>query len=673
MRPVSIIVLAVLLSQQPPPSFSTSTTAVTVDVVVRDKHGAPVLGLARDDFELFEDDVPQSVTSFVAPQPPGTKAMPGTLSSPAEPPSGRAGPQALPPTNASLIAFVFGRLSGQGRTLAMKAADAYMSARTDPLDLAGIFSLDVALTQLCDFTSDEATLRRALKLAATRATSGPGDQGQEGISSAEFHGPTFMGRRSEFSGGMGPVVLEGEYIAHATVMRLIEFVKALGALPGRKSLVYFTEAMTIYRGTEPYFQSLIDLANRSNVTIYTIDSAGLRTHSGDFAVGGQLAANARNIFDGGGSSITPEEMFAMTRSANTPSILSALSTSTGGFTIAETNDLAARFHLINEDRRVYYLLAYVPKNSDFHGEYRRISVRVKRPGVVVRARPGYLAVAGSDPSQMPLAFEAQAINALNQSTSPNDIPIQLAAFVFPLPDGQTATPVIVRVPVAGLTLAQAPDGFRAGATILARIHDAAGLLVRSGSQPYRLIGTDAQQPSTRAMLLTFFRQPTLPPGRYTVEAAVTDDAGARAGVARVSLDVPAVREGTLRASSLVFVGEARPLPAEAHHSPFALGDKIIIPTATNTVSRSTTPEATYFLSIIPGTSGDLRASLDLVHAGGVVGSTALTLARPDPSGRIQQAGKLPIRQLSPGHYLARVTVVQAGTTEVRELPFEVIE
>jgi VWFA-related protein len=644
-----------------------------VDVVVRDKHGKPVFDLAREDFEVLEDAVPQEVTSFLAPRPLPlqTAAAPPEAPSMPTPPIEPAG--ARPPSDASLIAFVFGRLSGQGRTLAMRAADAYMSARTDPLDLAGIFSLDAALTQLCDFTSDEATLRGALKLAATRATSGPGPQGQEGISSAEFRGPLFVGRRSEFSGGMGPVPLEDGNLAHATMMRLIELVKALRTLPGRKSVVYFTEAMTIYWQDEPYFQSLIDLANRSNVTIYTVDAAGLRTHSGDFAMGGQLSANARTMFDGSGSSITPEEVFAMTRSANVPSVLTALSTATGGFTIADTNDLAARFHLINEDRRVYYLLSYVPRNTDFHGEFRHIAVRVKRPDLVVRARPGYLAVAGSDPSNMPLAFEAPAISALNQSPPPHDLPLQVAAFVFPLPDGQIATPIVVRVPAGGLTFAKAPDGFRAGATILARIHDATGALVRSGSQPYRLSGTDAQLQAARSTSLTFFRQPTLSSGRYSVEVAVTDSAGTRADVARMSLDVPASRPQALRASSLVFIAEGRPLPAEAHNSPFALGDKIIVPAATNTVSRSTTPEAMYFLSIIPGKSGDLRASLDLVRDGGVIASTALTLAHRDPSGRIQQAGKLPVGQLRPGSYTARITMTQGTSSEVRSLAFVVVD
>jgi len=347
--------------------------------------------------------------------------------------------------------------------------------------------------------------------------------------------------------------------------------------------------------------------------------------------------------------------------------------STGGFAIAETNDLASRFHLINEDRRVYYLLSYVPGNTDFHGEYRRISVHVKRPDLVVHARPGYLAVPGTDPTRMPLAFEAPAIAALNLSTPPHDVPLRLAAFVFPLPDGSTATPIIVRVPAGALTFTKTPNGFRAGATVMARIHDADGTLVKSGSQPYRLTGTEAEEQSARTTQLTFLRQPTLPPGRYSVEAAVTDAAGPRAGVARVDLDVPDRGKDALRVSSLVLVSEARPLPAEARDSPFAFGDKILVPAPSDLVSRSTTAQATYFLSIIPARAGEPQARLDLFRNGAVIGSTALTVAQRASSGRIQQAGKLPIGQLAAGAYVARVTVRQGTSTEVRERPFIVVD
>src|SRR5436190_1622624 len=49
--------------QRPGSGFTTSTTAVVVDVVVRDAKGAPIVDLKPGDFELLEDDVRQKIAS----------------------------------------------------------------------------------------------------------------------------------------------------------------------------------------------------------------------------------------------------------------------------------------------------------------------------------------------------------------------------------------------------------------------------------------------------------------------------------------------------------------------------------------------------------------------------------------------------------------------------------
>src|SRR5262245_3462768 len=110
--------------------FSTSTTAISVDVVVRDKHGKPVFGLTKDDFELLEDDISQQVDSFIAPKPLAADSRLRVATHNGEAPA--PAPASRSTTDASLIAFVFGRLSGQGRNLATKAAEAYLKSRIDP-------------------------------------------------------------------------------------------------------------------------------------------------------------------------------------------------------------------------------------------------------------------------------------------------------------------------------------------------------------------------------------------------------------------------------------------------------------------------------------------------------------------------------------------------------------
>jgi VWFA-related protein len=72
-------------------------------------------------------------------------------------------------------------------------------------------------------------------------------------------------------------------------------------------------------------------------------------------------------------------------------ILGRLAKETGGFLIENTNDLGAGVARMQQERTTYYLLGYEPTNATMDGKFRRVSVKVKRSKVSVRARPGYLA------------------------------------------------------------------------------------------------------------------------------------------------------------------------------------------------------------------------------------------------------------------------------------------
>src|SRR5207245_6754319 len=69
------------------PVFRSGTELVLVNVVVRDKSGALVRGLTRDDFSVVEDDKPQTITSFDFEElaPPPTEAPASASASQAPP------------------------------------------------------------------------------------------------------------------------------------------------------------------------------------------------------------------------------------------------------------------------------------------------------------------------------------------------------------------------------------------------------------------------------------------------------------------------------------------------------------------------------------------------------------------------------------------------------------
>ena len=136
----SVVTLAAVLGAQAPsatqPHFATAATAITVDVVVRDRHGKPVTDLKKEDFELLEDGVRQDVGDMTAVGVADQKGAAGPnfnsassagshlTGKPVETPAVVAAP--------TFVALVFDRLSPEARALAYKGAQASVGDAPHP-------------------------------------------------------------------------------------------------------------------------------------------------------------------------------------------------------------------------------------------------------------------------------------------------------------------------------------------------------------------------------------------------------------------------------------------------------------------------------------------------------------------------------------------------------------
>src|SRR4029079_17735305 len=281
----------------------------------------------------------------------------------------------------------------------------------------------------------------------------------------------------------------------ATTDALHAVIGGLSQLPGRKSLVFFAEGLALPEAVMPQFQGLVAAANRANVSIYTIDSAGLRARSVEEAVrltvNGVASASLDLAPDGStANSLDAMEGMAAALRSDPHTSLTMLARATGGFLIDNTNDLAHGFGLIDLDRRFHYLLTYTPKNADFNGEWRAVSVKVPSRDVQLRARSGYQAV--RTPGAIPLlTYEGRAVADLERVPPPAQIPLRAGAFVFPQATGDPRVAILLSTTGRALTFEPTSTGYRTDFTLLARIRDAHGEVVRKASRPYRLTGTAA--------------------------------------------------------------------------------------------------------------------------------------------------------------------------------------
>src|SRR5262249_5339968 len=144
----------------------------------------------------------------------------------------------------------------------------------------------------------------------------------------------------------------------------------------------------------------IGAAQRANVAIYTIDPRGLASPDGVMiAQSSNASADDTSLGDLGSRSLARE----FQRSQDS---LRFLADDTGGFAVLNQNDLSNAFARIVRENSTYYMLGYHPSNDKRDGRFRNIAVRLKKPGLTVRARRGYVAPRGRAPN-VPAATSAK--------------------------------------------------------------------------------------------------------------------------------------------------------------------------------------------------------------------------------------------------------------------------
>jgi VWFA-related protein len=429
--------LITLYVQAPPPqqTVRTTTAGVLIDVSVVDNKGQPVLDLTPADFEVSEDGKRQQLLSVTLVnggviKPVGSSSPARTAAAAAQAeglPAGAAAAPA-PDTTPTITAILFDKLSPDAMPYAARAALASVATLVPPRDHAGIFLADVSLRTFEPFTNDPARLGKAIERIAGTATLNLREETRRAgdlflqkldpntspTAGAESTGGTAsLAERDRIIASMDLVEKKmfemmwrmemgfrqmlAEYDGQSSIAALRAVVDGLALSPGRKSILYFTENLVVTDRLKTRFEAIIGYANRANITFYPVDAAGLRVQSKEAEVARNVnLAGAQGIGDAAredGAWTKDLERQNQLVESRPSAVLGRLAKETGGFLIENTNNLGAGVARMQQERRTYYLLGYEPTNATMDGKFRRVTVKVKRSKVGVRARPGYLAAA----------------------------------------------------------------------------------------------------------------------------------------------------------------------------------------------------------------------------------------------------------------------------------------
>jgi VWFA-related protein len=533
--------------QKPAPVYESATVLktitrlVVVDVVATDKNG-PVTNLERNDFTILENGKEQQIRVFNFQQPHQGAANAALRS--AKLPENVYSNYPKYNVDNSLNVVLMDALN---TTLPHQAYVRDQMIRYLEKMPAGrpvaVYILGAKLTLLQDFTSDPEILKGVVKNLKAKVS--PLQDNPAGGPDTELL-PAGLADSGLMPGQMlsAMQLFEQERVAFQTDMRVTYTVNALTAIarslsgyPGRKNLIWISEAFPVtidpnmeltnsmFAGTRNYGPQIAQLADSlidAQVAMYPVDARGLITSSVFDAASSGRDKFGRSLGRGGrlGAAISAENANLQ----NVHSTMQEMADRTGGRAFYNTNDIDGAIRNSIDDGSTYYTLAYYPEDKNWNGKFRKIHVTVNQPGVKLRHRLGYYAV---DPKVFANQDEKQstAFALALDPDSPSATGLLFHAMVIP-PEEQKPSTVLVNFGVDphAISFDQQADGLsHATVECTVQAFSAKGQLIRGESSTIKA----ALKPETyaRVMQETFPCQQAidLKPGRYFLRLGVRDD------------------------------------------------------------------------------------------------------------------------------------------------------
>jgi VWFA-related protein len=400
-------------SEETTPTFTVRAqrNEVLVRVIVRDANGNAVRGLTKDDFRLFDNGKPQSVTAFSVEnnQPAQAVKPPAPASAPAQ----SAEPVEAEPVLAlpeRYVAFYFDDLvvSFEDMVRVREAAGKFIESSLQPTDRAGIFTSSGL--GVLDFTADRTKLRQALANLRPRPRNLAAENDCPPLTPYEAyvidqeHDPIMLNIAAwEYivcACGRDPILCPNPqsqaqnaamraWINNQTQSRqslrvLLDLVRRMGSLPGQRSILWLSQGFLTFE-LHSDLNELTDRALREHVVINALDSRGLWVN----IPGGDASEN--NVLPHPAMSATADAYRATGKSMN-QDVMAQVSHDTGGIFIRNTNDYDGGFRKAGALPEFSYLLAFSPQNLKYDGKFHKLKVELVNPqGLSLQARNGYFA------------------------------------------------------------------------------------------------------------------------------------------------------------------------------------------------------------------------------------------------------------------------------------------
>jgi VWFA-related protein len=599
---------AAVFAQQPPPQqFRSTTDLVLLDVSVLDKQRKAVHGLKAEDFTILEDGQPQTIATFSAvevpnPEAPTAKWMSRT---PRDVQTNRM------PNGRMVLLYIDERQPSQD-PFASKATIDVSHAIIDQLSPDDVMAVGFVLDHrgAQEFTTDRGRLHAAV----------------DAYSPAQPVGISVLGTLRDLASLLGAIPERRKILIYVgpgqgydqEVLTTMEKVTATGSSPGAFGRV---DQQTMYDN----LLSLFRVAQRANVSIYTVDPSGLT----------------------GTSPSSPSKDF-----------LRIVASNTGARAVIGNNQPASQVPIMMAENAAYYLIAYRSTNQRTEGKFRKLDVKIDRPGVEVRTRRGYVEGRTAGP---------QAMGGTNPALSRLIPATQLALGLWAVPvasDAAGSHPVAMMVNVTLPREAAPPTEHIA---VSYSIVDMSGKEQASGRRDVTVhppSGADATYVAQVSALAN------LPPGRYDIRLSAQSLERNRRGGLLGDVIVPDFAKEALSLSGL-FVGSPSAADARGDEVAVAVG---LAPT-TDRWFATTDAVATMvriYQAKQPLQPVTVKATILDAHDKPAFEAIEKLPAEAFGAGPATYRFALPLAKLTPGAYMLRLEASRPGAQAVkRETMFDV--
>lgn len=543
-----------------------STALIQLDVTVVDQRGKVVSDLRPDEIEIYENGEKQKITNFSFVSSIRSSVTPAVVAEKNAVPVPQAvlRPEQVRRTFAIVVDDL--SLSFESAYQTRRALKKFVDEQMVEGDLVAIIRTGAGVGALQQFTSD----KRLLYAAIERVKWNP--IGNGGISAFAPIEPTFSEMTAAAAGDSADAEEAGNaanaqrafedfqssVFATGTLGALKFIVQGMSELPGRKSVILFSDGFKIFEQDEhgftqggrvaEFLQELVDVANRSSVVFYTIDARGLQ-YTGFTA--------ADKITDTSAESMNAKMAERRNQLSDTQAGLAYLAEETGGIAVKNSNDLSGGVRRVLDDQS-YYLIAYEPDADTFDAakrKYNKIEVKVLRNGLSARYRSGFFNVADKVVSNAPVSQTplVQLQAALTSPFAVNGISLRLnALFGNDTKDGPYVRSLL-HIDGKGLKFTDEKDGTKKA------VFDVWAASFGDNGQPVDQIGktyTLIVKPETYNRMIDegfvyHFTFPVKKPGAYQYRVAIRDTLGEKIGSASQFIEVPDLKKNRLILSSLV--------------------------------------------------------------------------------------------------------------------------